>query len=102
MSQLVSPVPEVGMGATVVYYSDRQAFTITRVSPSAKTFWMSRDKVVRLDQNGMSDSQKYAYVTDPDGGNYAVTLRKDGKYRVMGGMAKVKVDVRSEYYDYSF
>lgn len=102
MAESTPPTPEEGMGATACYYTDRQAFTVTRVSDSGKSFWMSRDKAVRIDQHGMSDAQEYAYVTDPDGGNFAVTLRKNGKYKMMGSSVTVLVGVRREYYDHSF
>lgn len=37
--------PEVGLGATLIMHSDRHAYTITRISPSGKTFWMRQDAV---------------------------------------------------------
>ena len=67
----VTEVPKVGDGATLFLYSDRHAYTVrhVRVSPSGKTITIraTRDKVRRIDNNGMSESQAYEYETvEPD------------------------------------
>lgn len=93
--------PAVGMGATKLYYSDRAAYTIVRVSPSGKTFWMKRDKATRTDSNGMSESQTYTYESLPDiMPEEAVRLCKDGRWRSQG--TPVHVGDRREYHDYGF
>jgi hypothetical protein len=45
--------PEVGMGATILYWSDRSASTIMKVSDDKKHIWISQDKATRVDKNGM-------------------------------------------------
>ncbi len=103
MSEITPPTPEVGMGATACYYTDRHAFTIVRVSKSGKVFWMRRDNVKRLDFHGMSDGQEYEYTTDPYGKEFRVSLRSDGKFKMANSHhVTVLVGVRKEYYDYSF
>lgn len=49
-------VPEAGMGCTLLSYTDRDPYTITRVHKNGKQFWMKEDNYTRLDQNGMSES----------------------------------------------
>lgn len=96
-----APIPEPGMGCTVLMYSDRRAGTITRVSPSGKTFWFTYDKVTRIDGNGMSDCQDYAYETVQGSPEVQVRRNKRGQWKEKGG-STVAVGYRREYYDYSF
>lgn len=35
-----TPAPAIGMSVTELWYTDRLAYTITRISKSGKTFWM--------------------------------------------------------------
>lgn len=98
--------PEVGMGATLLLWTDRHAGTITEVSEDKKTIKWKADKVSRVDNNGMSDSQDYSYEPNPDAKAMTFTLRKNGKYVVKGAPMKqgmvLSVGHRSEYYDYTF
>lgn len=98
------PIPEVGLGATELLYSDRHAYTIVRISKGGKRFWMQRDIARRSDNNGMSNAQTYTYRPNPDAPEVAVSLRKDGKWRRVGFREEgvVSVGLRMEYYDYSF
>ncbi len=94
------PLPEVGMGATLVFYSDRHACTISRVSKSGKTFWMKRDEAKRLDTKGMTESQRYAYFSNESESEIRVNLSKQG-WKTSGGQ-KVWVGIRDQHFDYSF
>ena len=101
--------PMVGMGATVLYWTDRSAATIMKVSENKKHIWISHDKATRTDKNGMSDNQEYTYeIINADKPETWVeyTLRKDGKYHMKGnrmrGSLSLLIGVRREYYDYSF
>ena len=94
--------PEIGMGATECFWSDRHACTIIAISPSGKTLTIQRDKAIRLDDNGMSDSQEYEYKPDNNGITTKATLRSNGQYRASGTNNLVKIGSRREYYDYSF
>lgn len=91
--------PEVGMGATLVMWSDRHAYTITRVSASGKTFWMKRDIAKRIDNNGMSEMQDYEFTPNPNAHEECVRMTKRGW---MSRGQLVRVGYRSEYYDFSF
>ena len=96
------PVPTIGMGATLISWSDRSAYTIVSVTPSGKTFVMQRDEATRTDKNGMSDSQSYTYTPNPKAFLEKVSLRKDGRWKLAGSNQSVLIDCRREYYDYSF
>ena len=94
--------PETGMGVTRTFWSDRKAYTISRVSASGKTFWMKEDKVTRVDKNGWSESQEYSYEPDSDSPEIRVGLTSKG-WRVGGQRGeRVTVGVRNYFYDFAF
>lgn len=105
MEQGGQPKPKVGMGATQCMWSDRHAYTIVTVF-SEKHIVVQKDKAIRADKNGMSESQEYTYQADPEGTKYTVTLRKNGKWVTKGEGLKNgtgwMLGERREYYDYSF
>lgn len=95
--------PEVGMGATILLWTDRYACTVTKVEPKRVT--VREDVATRTDANGMSDAQSYAYHADPNGREWVFTLRKSGRWVCAGdppnGTA-LHIGVRNAYHDYSF
>ena len=101
--------PEVGMGATILHWSDRSAATIVEVqrfkggkrAGQVKAVVIQGDKATRTDSNGMSESQTYTFEAQPDSPKRTFTLRKDGRYRDSGGTV-LRIGSRDEYYDYSF
>src|SRR5271170_4584976 len=92
----------IGMGATIQIGSDSHPATIIQVSSSGKRIVLQEDLATRLDNNGMSDSQSYTYQTDPNGEINIATLRKDGRYRLIGKKAPVSIGMRRKYHDFSF
>lgn len=100
MSRSASPAPEIGMGATILMWTDRHAATITWVSASGKSVRVQRDRAIRADQNGMSESQAYSYERDEQGKSMTFRMTKRGWRSPRGcGLA---IGHRAEYYDYSF
>lgn len=99
-------IPEVGMGATVVYWSDREPGTIVKVSKSGKTIVVRADHAVRVDDRGMSDSQDYEYSPNPNGHEWEFSLRKNGRWVQVGETARggtiCAIGYRRKYYDFSF
>lgn len=98
--------PQVGQGATVLYWSDRHAGTIIEVSKNKKRVVVQRDKAKRVDANGMSDAQTYEFTPDPEGQTWVFSLRKNGRWaqvgETMSGGLRLGIGYRSEYYDYTF
>jgi hypothetical protein len=97
--------PEVGMGATIGYHSDRHAATIVEVI-NGKTVVVQQDTATRTDTNGYSESQKYTFGPCPTAPRKTFTLRNNGRW-VEKGTAKqhtpyLVIGHRSEYYDFSF
>ena len=99
-------VPEPGMGATVLMYTDRHAATIVRVSRDRRTVWVARDTATRTDTNGMSESQTYAYTPGDWTQTACYTLRKNGRWVEKGvpmrGTPRLLLGHRRTYFDYSF
>jgi hypothetical protein len=100
-SQVVGcPVPEVGMGVTLIHYTDREAGTIIRVSPSKKTIWFQVDHAKRTDNLGMTDSgQKYEFTPNTSASEQKALLR-NGKWKSNG--QSIIVGSRDKYHDFSF
>lgn len=95
--------PEVGMGVTECMWSDRHAYTIVEVKGDKLV--IQRDKVIRVDKNGFSESQEYTYEPNPNSSKITIAKRKDGRYRQVGsgnGGSVFSIGFREEYYDYSF
>lgn len=94
--------PVIGMGVTIIHYTDRDTATVVRVSKSGKTAWIVADKTTRIDDNGMSESQQYSYEPG-DTKPIRMSLRKNGSWRLSGQFQNVvALGVRQKYHDYSF
>jgi hypothetical protein len=97
-------IPQVGMGATVLLWSDRHPATIITVKGNQVT--LREDKAIRTDSNGMSESQQYRYEPDPLGKVFVASLRKNGLYVVKGESIRngtiVSIGKRDAYHDFSF
>lgn len=98
--------PEVGMGATLMLYSDRHAYTVRRVEKSKSgktvTIYVSRDKATRTDDHGMSESQTYEYETVEDAPQAKFVSRSGKPFRQYASGPILAVGGRDEYYDFSF
>lgn len=103
----VAATPEVGMGATILAYTDRYAGTVVRVYPNG-AFVVQEDHAKRTDSNGMSESQTYEYSPNPNGAEHLFKRvsrgRAKGQYRENGRMQGngVMLGVRRKYNDFSF
>lgn len=104
------PIPEPGMGATRLCYSDRHACTIVFVEMNAngdrKRIGIKADRAIRTDNLGMSDHQEYRYESDMQAGTQWYTIRKTGQWIREGDSLKggevLKIGVRDHHHDYSF
>jgi hypothetical protein len=109
------PEPTVGMGATVLLWTDRHAATITEVFKVGKFTYVcaQQDKAIRNDGNGMSESQGYDYTPNPNGSCEYFRREESGMWQavtkntVSGRWNKgeghgLRIGERDEYYDFSF
>lgn len=89
-----------GMGVTVHYWSDRNAYTVVDFTPSRKTIKIQRDKAT---PNGpIHDREQYDYTYERDESAPLKVARWSAKRNryVMGGT--VLSMGRHEYYDPTF
>ena len=98
--------PTVGMGATVLMWTDRHAATVVAVGPNGRWLDVQLDNATRTDTHGASDSQHYSYTPNADAPITRYTLRRDGKYKragesMRGGLALL-LGKRDHHFDYSF
>jgi hypothetical protein len=96
--------PEVGMGGSILGWTDRRACTITEVSKSGKRVGIVEDIATRVDKNGMSDSQEYSFERG-SGSPTFFTLRKNGAWVRQGESIRgqrLAIGQRDHYYDFSF
>jgi len=104
-STFSSHAPEVGMGATMLGWTDRHAATIVEVSKDGRKVGIIRDIATRIDKNGMSEMQEYAFERGTGKPSY-YTLRKNGKWVAQGqgfkNGSRIVIGARDEYYDFSF
>lgn len=100
----VLTTPEVGMGATILGWTDRHACTIVAVHLAGKRIAVTRDIAHRVDKNGMSEVQEYEYTTNPEAAWQYFTLRKGGEYIAQGSRSGSRLSIgrRSHYHDFSF
>jgi hypothetical protein len=92
--------PQVGMGCTILHWTDRSPCTIVAVSKTGKSFDFTYDDYRRTDSNGMSQDQTYEYAPRPDAARYKARLSKDGRYRAQGQV--IVVGKREAYFDPHF
>ena len=118
MSDQKEITPEVGMPATVHWYTDSSPCTVIKVSASGKTIWLQEDDAKLLNPEDLEfhpggfaahcsnqHVQKYEYTPNPQGCVYKATLRKNGHYVRAGSPAHAKnvtLGTRFKYYDYNF
>ena len=113
MSRSQSPEPVVGMGGTMLYWSDRTAVTVVEVNHKGRFIVVQEDRAVRVDRNGMSEVQQYEYKPDPNGSKYIYRKMRDGRWAQhylnpktnrlkKNSSAQLALGYRDKYHDYSF
>ena len=75
-------IPRVGDGATIHYRHDLQAATVVsvRMIDGRLSAWVQEDNAERLDNNGETGPQSYAFTRDPNGYALMFTLRENGAW----------------------
>lgn len=101
---------EVGMGATILCWTDRHAATV--IAWDGKTLTVQTDKCERTDSNGMSDAQQYRYARNVAGEVYRFRRRRNGQWcevsksevsgRFVFQSRGLSLGERCEFHDFSF
>jgi hypothetical protein len=105
--EMKNPIrPQVGMAATINYWTDRDPATIIRVSESGKTVWVTGDKHKVISGSEHNGSAEYEYESDPDSHPYQFSIRNNGRWIQAGSSAKSGTSLalgrRRRYRDPSF
>lgn len=109
-----SAVPKVGMGATLLSWSDRSPATVVEVFKQGKYVYVGvqGDNYKRTDKNGLSECQEYEYTRNTDahvryfrqkdGGKFEACYKskETGRWKKTDG--GVTFGVRERFYDFSF
>ena len=110
------PEPVVGMGATILCWTDRRAATIIEVGTHRGLLMVAvqDDTATRSDANGMSECQSYTYAPNPDGevrrfvfkAGIWRSLEQDASGRLVlsraGSGYGLRIGERHHYHDFSF
>lgn len=106
-----APKPEVGMGATILMWSDRHAATIVGVETfksgarkgDVSVVRIQEDKSVRVDGNGQSEDQQYEFVPNPNAPIKTYRVNSRGAFKATtGAYGTLRIGDRDEYRDPSF
>lgn len=111
------PEPVVGMGVTFLDWTDRRPGTIVQVSSSpdgrAVYFAAQEDDAVRIDRNGIGESQRYEFTPNPKarrvlykrdrkGAWRQVEMNERGRDVFVDKSQSIRIGERDKYYDFSF
>ena len=107
-------MPKIGDGVTFYSWTDRDAGTVVAIKDEKKLIIeIKRDYAKRIDHNGMSDCQEYAYETDYSYPSVfykwnvkksqwqGVELNDNGRW-VLNRDRTISIGNRNAYHDYSF
>lgn len=103
--QVAPMVPEIGMGATILMFSDQYPATVVQIV-SPKKIAIQEDTATRVDKNGPSEEQEWSFMPNLKAPVKYVTLRKTGVWMLEGtslrGGTVVRIGRRNKYYDFGF
>jgi len=93
----------VGTPATIGIGSDSYPATVVGISKSGRTIEVQNDNYQRTDSNGYGGNQEYSYAPNPDAPIHKYSLRKDGRFRLVGSnWGGIGFGERRAYQDPSF
>jgi hypothetical protein len=104
------PTPAVGMGVTLLMWTDRAAGTIVEIRGNVLV--VTEDEVKRVDSNGMSEQQQYKFTTNLRGrksyfkkdrkGMWVEHCYNDKGRLVIARGCGLRIGERNHYRDFSF
>lgn len=108
------PEPVVGMGCTVLCWTDREPATVIEIGTFRKllTVTVREDKATRTDNRGMCEEQEWSFTPNERGRVMRFARMPNGSWRELGTSDKgntvfadghgLRMGERSKYYDFSF
>lgn len=94
----VETIPEIGMGATELLYSDRYPYTIVEILAKNKIV-VQEDTMEHADTTPLSN--RWTCIKNPEGLKKTLVKTKKG-WKVLHGSTYFRLGVRDPHYDYSF
>lgn len=91
-------VPEIGMGATELCYSDRYPYTVVEILAKNK-IKVQEDSYEPADAEPMSNNWKC--FPNPEGRIETLIKTRKG-WKRLGGSTYFRLGIRQKYFDYSF
>lgn len=91
-------IPEIGMGATELCYSDREPYTVIEIIAKNK-IKVQADNYEPADKELMSNN--WICTPNPEGKIETLIKTKKG-WKRLGGCTYFRLGIRERYYDYSF
>ena len=98
MERDTETVPEIGMGATELCYTDRYPYTVVKILSKSRIV-VQADNYEPADNEPMSNNWKYS--PNPEGTLKTLIKTKKG-WKVLKGSTYFRLNMRQHYYDYSF
>jgi len=89
---------ELGLGVTVLGYSDSHSYTVVKISENKNKVTLQRDKAVRLTQPEFI----HAYASTSNMKSLPIPTTSTPKRTESIGLIKPVIVGRNEYYDYNF
>lgn len=112
MSLGSAPEVTIGMGATLLSWTDRDAATVVSYDAKRQIVGVQQDDAKRTDTNGISEAQEYEFTPNPNAyisyfkfgrkGWNRVRFNEETKRWVKTGSGGLSVGVRSKFHDFSF
>ena len=91
-------IPEIGMGATELCYSDRNPYTIIEIINPNKII-VQEDDAVNVGK--VCYDQDWKITPNPNGQKFTLINTKKG-WKVLKGETRFIIGKRDKYYDYEF
>lgn len=99
MSETITP--EVGMECTICFYSDSRPAKVSRII-SPKRIEVKELSYKCIKGSAQDGSAEYEYFDDPNGAERIFSLRKNGKWIIVGNSTKdgIKLSLGHAHYYY--
>ena len=91
-------VPEIGMGATKLSYSDRDPYTIVEILSKSRIV-VQADRAENVGE--VCYDQNWKITPDPNGHKLTLINTKNG-WKVLKGCTRFIIGHREKYFDYEF
>jgi len=105
-----APQPEIGMGCTILMWTDRTPGTIVGLrtfktgknAGKVSAVLVQEDNASRIDTNGMSESQSYTFTPNPEAPVLIFKAGRNAGGVFRGDVGRLRIGERGKYHDFGF